>query len=132
MPVCNACGVCMLAGTCSDAHSPKPGVSHTLSHVQVLDEHNIVHYDLKADNVLLKEPAAAEAGQLPFGVVVADFGETRQYASSECARTTRHVLWLAACPGCPAAAWLSCCCPGSQVKPEPLQLISICAPDSCS
>ena len=89
--------------------------SHSCVCMQVLSiQHSIVHYDLKADNVLLKEAAAAEAGQLPFSVVIADFGETRKYASSESARTTRHVLWPAACPckllclSCVAAATARC------------------------
>ena len=52
---------------------------------------NIVHFDLKCDNVLLDfiQPAPAPPA-LPFRTVLADFGTARQYASVQAAHTTRQ------------------------------------------
>ena len=57
---------------------------------------NVVHYDLKCDNVLLEPlpgrqtdfwaPAVAEP---PFRIVLADFGESRMYSSAQAALTVR-------------------------------------------
>jgi serine/threonine protein kinase len=66
--------------------------------LQGLAARNIVHYDLKCDNVLLDPlPGSAAdanfwapgAAAPPFRVVLADFGESRMYSCAQAALTTR-------------------------------------------
>ena len=58
--------------------------------MQALEAEQVVHFDLKCDNILLepletpRDPAA-----LPFRVVLSDFGESRMYASVSSALTVR-------------------------------------------
>lgn len=67
----------------------------------MLARDNVVHFDLKSDNVLLERaPGASEdefwrpsAARPPFRVVLADFGESRMYTSADGAITVR-----CACP----------------------------------
>ena len=67
---------------------------------QALEGAHVVHYDLKADNVLL-EPLQLGAGgeaalwrpqaeRPAFRVVLADFGESRMYEAAEDALTLRY------------------------------------------
>lgn len=67
----------------------------------VLAEDAVVHFDLKAANVLVEPHAGVRDGQLwgpappppcdpPFSVVLADFGEARAYRNSEEAFTARN------------------------------------------
>ena len=57
---------------------------------------NVVHFDLKCDNILL-DPLKGQEEQMwhpssslvPFKAVLADFGTARQYASSSMAHTRR-------------------------------------------
>lgn len=66
--------------------------------VKVLHESNVVHFDLKCSNVLLDPlPGVGESHfwsppteELPFRVVLADFGEARSYSNSWEARTVRN------------------------------------------
>lgn len=67
--------------------------------VEVLAQDNVVHFDLKCDNVLLEPVAGAAEDEFwrpgsarpPFRVVLADFGESRMYASADGAVTIRCV-----------------------------------------
>ena len=58
--------------------------------LQDLEAEQVVHFDLKCDNILLephetpRDPAA-----LPFRVVLSDFGESRIYSSASSALTVR-------------------------------------------
>jgi hypothetical protein len=65
---------------------------------QVLADQNIVHYDIKGDNVFLEAstPRAtlddllnAPSEEPPFVAVLADFGETRMFRSTEDALSAR-------------------------------------------
>ena len=64
---------------------------------QVLATANVVHFDLKCDNVLLEAAAGASEAEFwrpasarpPFRVVLADFGESRMYSSAQAAVTVR-------------------------------------------
>ena len=66
--------------------------------VKVLHKDNVVHFDLKCSNVLLDPlPGVDESHfwsppteELPFRVVLADFGEARSYSNSWEARTVRN------------------------------------------
>ena len=67
---------------------------------QALAQDNVVHFDLKCDNVLLEPLTGASDAEFwrpgssrpPFRVVLADFGESRMYASADDAVTVRCVL----------------------------------------
>ena len=73
---------------------------------QVLSDENVVHFDLKCDNILLDvlpldskdETSKASTDEAllrplseepPFGVILADFGESRMYGSPDDALTVR-------------------------------------------
>ncbi|BDA44756.1 probable serine/threonine-protein kinase par-1 at C-terminar half [Coccomyxa sp. Obi] len=65
---------------------------------QVLAAANVVHFDLKCDNVLLEAASGASEAEFwrpasarpPFRVVLADFGESRMYSSAQGAVTVRN------------------------------------------
>ena len=73
---------------------------HCVYGVQVLALDNVVHFDLKCDNVLLEPVAGASdadfwrpgSARPPFHIVLADFGESRMYASAHGAVTIRCAL----------------------------------------
>ena len=58
--------------------------------LQELEAEQVVHFDLKCDNILL-EPldAPRDPAALPFRVVLSDFGESRMYATAGGALTVR-------------------------------------------
>ena len=58
--------------------------------LQDLEAEQVVHFDLKCDNILLElqeEPRGGAA--LPFRIVLSDFGESRMYIDSDSALTVR-------------------------------------------
>lgn len=65
--------------------------------MQVLAAANVVHFDLKCDNILLEAAVGASEAEFwlpasarpPFRVVLADFGESRMYSSAQGAVTVR-------------------------------------------
>ena len=65
--------------------------------VQDLRAANVVHFDIKAENILLEPlPGCSEqefwrpsSDRLPFKVILADFGESRMFASMDDDRTVR-------------------------------------------
>lgn len=58
--------------------------------LQDLEAEQVVHFDLKCDNILLELPEEPQgAGALPFRVVLSDFGESRMYSGSDSALTVR-------------------------------------------
>ncbi|CAL8469507.1 g9048 [Coccomyxa elongata] len=65
---------------------------------QVVAAANVVHFDLKCDNILLEAAAGASEADFwrpasarpPFRVVLADFGESRMYSSAQGAVTVRN------------------------------------------
>ena len=65
--------------------------------MQALASRNLVHFDIKGENVLLESLTGAEEDtvwscppdQPPFKCVLADFGVSRQYASAAAAFTVR-------------------------------------------
>ncbi|KAK9811788.1 hypothetical protein WJX72_010021 [[Myrmecia] bisecta] len=73
--------------------------AQVLAAVQVLGLANVVHFDLKCDNILLEAlPGCSEedfwsppsADALPFRVVLADFGESRMFTSADNSVTARN------------------------------------------
>ena len=58
--------------------------------LQDLEAEQVVHFDLKCDNILLELPEEpGGAGALPFRIVLSDFGESRMYPGSDSALTVR-------------------------------------------
>ena len=65
--------------------------------MQDLSTSHIVHFDIKSDNILLEPlPEVSEnefwhpnPGVLPFRIVLADFGESKQFANIDGATTVR-------------------------------------------
>ena len=75
---------------------PRPRL--TQGPLQVLAAKNVVHFDLKCDNLLLEPVAGQEehlwhptSSQPAFRVVLADFGTARQYADASLAHTRRYM-----------------------------------------
>lgn len=72
--------------------------------LQALREKNVVHFDIKGDNVLLEAlPGVSEhefwapsSSRLPFRVVFADFGESTVFADINAGTTLR---WAHSLPG---------------------------------
>ena len=82
--------------------------------VQVLAAKNVVHFDLKCDNILLSPLKGQEehlwhptGSQPPFKVVLADFGTARQYTDSTAAHTRRYACFLTSMHGSQRPGWSS-------------------------
>ena len=60
--------------------------------MQDIEAVQVVHFDLKCDNILL-EPLETpqDPATLPFRVVLSDFGESRMYRNASSALTVRYV-----------------------------------------
>lgn len=88
--------------------------------MQVLAAKNVVHFDLKCDNILLDPLKGQEehlwhppSSQPTFRVVLADFGTARQYADSSMAHTRRWACCRSSClwiPGGVKAASMTAAC----------------------
>lgn len=72
-------------------------LQHLVLQTQALSEEQVAHFDLKCDNVLLEPlPGVDEeafwapvSDQLPFEVVLADFGDSCDFSCSDRKFTTR-------------------------------------------
>lgn len=88
-------GPCVHKTTLPGGDSPQGGV-------QVMRAANVVHFDIKGDNILLEAEAgcseedfwAPPTSDPPFRVVLADFGESKVFPVLDTDTTVRHAPLL--------------------------------------